>query len=86
MLPATGSAEGILMGETVDLCGPILNTGAAEVMRQNFTEALDFVADFHSLTKIKVIFQYDLVKIEIMDLLLTRFSLNRRTTNAIWSV
>lgn len=54
MLPAPNSADGLLMGETLDMCGPVLNTGAAEVMRQHFTDALDFVADFHSLTKIKV--------------------------------
>lgn len=29
-------------------------TGAAECMRQHLTDSLEFLADFHSLSKIKV--------------------------------
>lgn len=54
MLPAKGSAEGLLRAESIDICGPVLNTGAAEVMRQHFMDVLEFVIDFNSLTKIKV--------------------------------
>nr|XP_018900718.1 PREDICTED: protein unc-79 homolog isoform X2 [Bemisia tabaci] len=32
---------------------PILNTGAAECMRQHLADALEFLADFHTLSKIK---------------------------------
>ncbi|XP_052119474.1 protein unc-79 homolog isoform X4 [Frankliniella occidentalis] len=35
--------------------GPIFNTGAAECMRQHLGDALDFLADFHTLSKIKSI-------------------------------
>lgn len=34
--------------------GPVFNTGAAECMRQHLGDALDFLADFHTLSKIKV--------------------------------
>lgn len=54
MLPTQREIDGLLQGENFDICIPIVNTGAAEVMRQSFTDALDFVADFHSLTRIKV--------------------------------
>lgn len=32
----------------------VYNTCAAEVMRQHLTDALDFLADIHTITKIKV--------------------------------
>lgn len=58
IIPNSDTAENLLLGEPVDAGTPVLNTGAAEVMRQSFTDALDFVADFHSLMKIKVIFYH----------------------------
>ena len=54
ILPTTNSFEDLLRGDIFDSGIPIMNTGAAEVLRTNFTDVFDFVADFHSLTKIKV--------------------------------
>lgn len=34
--------------------GPGFNTGAAECMRQHLGDALEFLADFHTLSRIKV--------------------------------
>lgn len=36
--------------------GPVFNTCAAECMRQHLGDALDFLSDFHTLGKIKVVF------------------------------
>ena len=52
MLPPTVVLEEGSMPSTE--AGPIFNTCAAEVMRQHFTDALDFLADIHTITKIKV--------------------------------
>lgn len=61
-LPSPVTLENVLQGENIDICMSVVNTGAAEVMRQNFIDALDFVADFHSLAKIKVSLQSTLKK------------------------
>jgi len=34
------------------------STGASECMRQHLTDSLEFLADFHSLSKIKVELEY----------------------------
>lgn len=68
MLAVSGAIDGLLRGENFDVCIPVVNTGAAEVMRQSFTDALDFVADFYSLTKIKVSVRYTQSKTEFSSL------------------
>jgi hypothetical protein len=34
--------------------GPLFNTSASECMRQHLADALEFLADFHTLSKLKV--------------------------------
>jgi hypothetical protein len=34
--------------------GPLFNTNASECMRQHLADALEFLADFHTLSKLKV--------------------------------
>lgn len=42
--------------ETLDEdVSPIFNTNASNSLREQLPEVLDFIADFHSLTKVKVI-------------------------------
>ena len=53
IIPTSRAVENLLRGDVFDSV-PIMSTGAAELMRANFIDALEFVADFHSLTKIKV--------------------------------
>lgn len=34
--------------------GPLFNTSASECMRQHLADTLEFLADFHTLSKLKV--------------------------------
>lgn len=53
MLPPSIAVDGSISPAYFD--GPVFNTGAAECMRQHLNDALDFLSDFHTLGKIKVL-------------------------------
>lgn len=53
MLPPSVAVDGSISPAYFD--GPVFNTGAAECMRQHLNDALDFLSDFHTLGKIKVL-------------------------------
>lgn len=67
MLPPTVALDDPTLPNADSL--PAFNTWAAEVMRQHLTDALDFLADIHTITriktatdKIKVFFEYNCYK------------------------
>ncbi|XP_054270817.1 protein unc-79 homolog isoform X2 [Macrosteles quadrilineatus] len=51
ILPPSVAMEGNMPTPYMD--GPVINTGAADCMRQHLNDALDFLSDFHTLGKIK---------------------------------
>lgn len=51
-LPPCAAVDASMAAMFLD--GPVFNTGAAECMRQHLTDAVDFLADVHTLGKVKV--------------------------------
>lgn len=38
--------------------GPVFSTSASEVMRQHLGDGLEFISDFHTVSKIKVLYNF----------------------------